>query len=41
MIIDYKKMMIKLLNKDSRNQATKRDIYKLDKLQEWYFTTLK
>lgn len=41
MIIDYKKMIIKILNKSSRNQATKRDIHKLDKLEEWYFTTLK
>lgn len=41
MVIDYKKIIIKLLNKSSRNQATKRDIDKLDRLNKWYFTTLK
>nr|DAG82895.1 MAG TPA: hypothetical protein [Caudoviricetes sp.] len=41
MIIDYKKMIVKLIRKSSKNQASDRDINKLIKLEEWYFTALK
>ncbi|EDT84846.1 hypothetical protein [Clostridium botulinum] len=36
MIIDYKKIIIKLLNKSSSGQVTKKELQKLDKLQCWY-----
>ena len=40
MVIEYKELTIKLINKSYRNQATKRDLNKIKKLNEWYLTTL-
>ena len=40
MVIEYEKILIRLLNKSNRDILNKKELKKLEKLHEWYCTTL-
>lgn len=41
MLIEYMDIIMKLMNKNIKNQITKNEIKKLRKLEHWYFTALR